>query len=310
MPGHFIVLADLDGAAGVRNPHECYPNFSEYTQYGVPNMAADANAAARGLVAGGAEKVTVVDGHLLGQNLISSHVEGPAVLGPGTLLDELEAGPVAGVFLTGVHGKTGTPNSFSSHTIAPFLAARLNGDVISDAQIVGLLAGAHGVPLVGASGDWVACEDLTWAMPQLRVAPTKTGFDRTTVRHHNPQASRLAIEEVAQQAARGPAPAPMALQGPFRLELALPDEAAATRAAQAVEGQGRQDRRVLTFTGREFKEASQFLARAVGSAYPGWVDGLGRRAVPPQPQGPTAGGHLEGALIERFYGAGAPYWSD
>ncbi|MGH6693567.1 MAG: M55 family metallopeptidase, partial [Gammaproteobacteria bacterium] len=185
MPGHFVVLADLDGASGVRNPHECYPNFREYTDFGVSNMVGDANAAARGLIAGGAEAVTIVDGHLLGQNLISAQVDAPAQLGKGTLQDELERGPVAGVFLTGLHGKTGAPNSFSSHTIAPFLAVRLNGDVISDAQVVAMLAASYGTPLVGVSGDWVACEELRWAFPDMAVAPTKTGFDRSTVRHHN-----------------------------------------------------------------------------------------------------------------------------
>jgi D-amino peptidase len=310
MPGHYIVLADLDGAAGVRNPHECYPNFHEYTQYGVPNMAADANAAARGLLKGGADAVTVVDGHLLGQNLISAQIEAPAALGKGTLLDELEAGPIAGVFLTGVHGKTGTPNSFSSHTIAPFLAVRANGDVVSDAHVVALLAGAYGVPLVGASGDWVACDDLHWTAPEVAVAATKTGFDRSTVRHHNPMTAREGIEQVAERAARAPAPKPLALGSHFRLEISMADEPAAKRAEAALANGVRRKGRVLAWAGGDPKEAVAFLATAVGSAYPGWVDGLGRRAVPESPGGATAGGQLDPALIERFYGTGAPYWAD
>lgn len=310
MPGHFIVLADLDGSSGVRNPHECYPNFAEYAQYGVPNMAADANAAARGLLEGGADRVTIVDGHLLGQNLISAHVEATAQLGEGTLLDELERGGVAGLFLTGMHGKTGAPNSFSSHTIAPFLAVRLNGDVISDAEVVALLAGAFGVPVVGASGDWVACEDLHWSMPDLPVAPTKTGFDRSTVRHHIPQTVRLTIGEVARRAAGADLIKPVVPEGPFRIELSMGDEEVAKRAAAAVDGTARRRRRVLLHAGSDVRAASDFLARAVGSAFPGWVDGLGRRAVPEAPAGPTAGGHLDAAIIDRFYGQGAPYWKD
>lgn len=310
MPGHFVVLADLDGASGVRNPHECYPNYSEYSQFGVPNMVDDANAAVRGLAAGGADEVTVVDGHLLGQNLISAQLEAPAKLAGGTLMDELERGGVAGVFLTGMHGKTGAANSFSSHTIAPFLAVRYNGDVISDAQVVSLLAGAWGVPLIGASGDWVACEDLHWGMPDLPVAPTKTGFDRSTVRHHNPQTARLHIEEVAKRAAGSDLVKPTVPDGPFRIELSMGDEEAAKRAAEAVDGAARLHRRVLLHAGLDMRAASDFLARAVGSAFPGWVDGLGRRAVPEAPSGPTAGGQLDPTIIDRFYGYGAPYWAD
>src|SRR6266496_5626797 len=71
VPGKFVVLADLDGAAGVRNPHECFPNFSEYHEFGIANMEADALSAAAGLVEGGADEVAVVDGHFLGGNLVS-----------------------------------------------------------------------------------------------------------------------------------------------------------------------------------------------------------------------------------------------
>jgi D-amino peptidase len=310
MPGHYVVLADLDGASGVRNPRECYPNFTEYSDYGLPNMVADANAAVRGLVAGDADRVTVVDGHLVGQNLISAHIESPAVLGKGTLLDELEAGGVEGVFLTGMHGKTGTPNSFSSHTIAPFLALRLNGDVVSDSQLVGFLVGAFDVPLIGVSGDWVACEEMHWAIPDLPVAPTKTGFDRSTVRHHNPLTARATIEETAARAAGSELVGPAKVPSRFRLELSLSDEESAKRAGAAVDGMARRQRRVLTFAGTDFVAATAFLARAVGALFPGWVDGLGRRAIPESPADATAGGLLQRALIDRFYGPGAPYWSD
>lgn len=310
MARKLAVLSDLEGASGVRNPHECYPNFSEYQAYGVPNQQDDANAAAEGLAAGGADEVVVVDGHLLGHNLLSGGIARAGRLSQGTLLDELQSGELSGVFLTGVHGKTGTPNSFSSATIAPFVAARLDGDVIGDELLVGYLCGAFGVPLLGVSGDWVACEEIQWTLPELPTAPTKTGFDRSSVRHHNPAESRASIRAVAERSLRAPPQRVLKPRRQFRFELSFADAADAEAAAEAVDGLARRQGRVLMYAGSDVLEAFEFAAKAVGRLYPGWVDGLGRRAVPAEPAGRTAGGLLDPTVIDRFYGPSAPYWSD
>jgi D-amino peptidase len=310
MGGRFIVLSDLEGAAGVRNPHECYPNFPEFRDFGVPNQQADANAAAEGLLDGGAGEVAIVDGHLTGGNLITAGVSPRARLSKGTLLDELEAGGVAGVFLTGIHAKTGTPNSFSSATIAPWVAARMAGDIVGDSLLVAYLAGAFGVPIVGASGDWVACEELQWALPTVPTAATKTGFDRSSVRHHDAQAARAGIRETARKAASAAPPPAKVARTPFRLELSFAEAGDADAAFAAVNGRALRTGRVLAVVSSDFKAASQVAAHAIGALYPGWVDGLGRRAVPQEPAGRTAGGLLPPSVIERFYGPSAPYWSD
>jgi D-amino peptidase len=308
--GKFVVLSDLEGAAGVRNPHECYPNFPEYQQFGVPNQQDDANAAAEGLLEGGAAEVRVVDGHLTGANLMTARAAPGTSLSKGTLLDELKAGGVAGVFLTGIHGKTGTPNSFSSATIAPWVAARLDGDIIGDTLVIAYLCGSFGVPLVGVSGDWVACEELQWALPAVPTAATKTGFDRSSVRHHDAAAARLAIRAAGKRAASAAPGAPLKARRNFRFELSFADPADADAAAGAVDGAAQRKGRVLSYVGGDFLQAMELSARAVGALYPGWVDGLGRRAVPAEPSGRTAGGLLSDSVIERFYGPTAPYWSD
>lgn len=310
MGGKYVVLADLEGAAGVRNPHECYPNFAEYQQFGVPNMQDDANAAALGLLDGGASEVRVVDGHLTGANLMTARAAEGTSLSKGTLVDELVAGGVSGVFLTGIHGKTGTPNSFSSSTIAPWVAARLDGDIIGDTLVIAYLCGSYGVPLVGVSGDWVACEELQWALPTVPHAATKTGFDRSSVRHHDAAAARAGIKEAGKRAASSPPGPPLKARRNFRFELSFADPADADAAAGAMDGVGQRKGRVLSYVGGDFQQAVELAARAVGALYPGWVDGLGRRAVPAEPGGRTAGGLLSEAVIERFYGPTAPYWSD
>ncbi len=310
MTGKFVVLSDLEGAAGVRNPRECYPNYSEYQQFGVPNQQDDANAAAEGLLEGGAGDVRVVDGHLTGANLMTARAAEGTALSKGTLLDELAAGDVKGVFLTGIHGKTGTPNSFSSATIAPWVAARLDGDIIGDTLVIAYLCGSFGVPLVGVSGDWVACEELQWALPSVPTAATKTGFDRSSVRHHDASAARAGIRDAGKRAAAGAPRAPLKARRNFRFELSFADPADADAAEGAVDGLAERKGRVLAYVGGDFQQAMDLTARAVGALYPGWVDGLGRRAVPEDPAGRTAGGLLAEAVIERFYGPTAPYWSD
>lgn len=303
-----LVVADLEGAAGVRNPRECFPNFEEYQAFGLPNMTADALAAAEGLKAGGADEVVLVDGHFLGNNLLSSGLPDGVRLSKGSLLDELKRGDLGGAFLTGIHGKTGTPNSFSSSTFAPFVAARLDGDIIGDTLFLAYLCGSQGVPLLGLSGDWVACEEVQWTLPRVPTAPTKTGFDRASVRHHAPLEARKTLREVAERAAKTP-PVPLKARLPFRLELSFFEMSDAEAAEAACRGLAQRSGRVLVHTGSLFEEAAEFAARAVGALYPGWVDGIGRRAVPEQPSGRTAGGLIEAALFERFYGPSAPYWS-
>jgi D-amino peptidase len=310
MPGKFVVLADLEGAAGVRSRRECYPNYPEFQEFGVPNMQGDANAAAGGLAEGGASEVVVVDGHLTGANLLSGQTEAPARLSKRTLAGELDEGGVAGVFLTGIHGKTGTPNSFSSTTIAPWVAARLDGDIIGDSLIVAHLCGAYDVPVVGLSGDWVACEELQWSLPGVPHAATKTGFDRSSVRHHDVAAARAAIREAGRRAASAPAPAPLRTKRQFKFELSFAADGEVEAAAAAVGSLATRRGRVLVHVGGDFRAAVDLAARAVGALYPGWVDGLGRRAVPDEPAGRTAGGLLPEAIIDRFYGPTAPYWSD
>ncbi len=293
----------------MRSPRECFPNFEEYQAFGLPNMAGDALTAAEGLRAGGADEVVLVDGHFLGHNLLSSGLPDGVRLSKGSLLDELRAGGVGGVFLTGVHGKTGTPNSFSSVTFAPFVAARLDGDTVGDTLFLAYLSGSFGVPLLGLSGDWVACEEVQWTLPRVPTAPTKTGFDRASVRHHSPEEARKGLRQVAEKAARAP-PLPLKPGKPFRLELSFLEAQDVEAAGEACAGLARRTGRVLVHTGSDFEAAVEFAARAVGALYPGWVDGLGRRAVPEAPSGRTAGGLIDSALFDRFYGPSAPYWSD
>ncbi|HKZ59219.1 MAG TPA: hypothetical protein VJ547_05140, partial [Candidatus Thermoplasmatota archaeon] len=112
------------------------------------------------------------------------------------------------------------------------------------------------------------------------------------------------------KAARAAPPRPLKPRRPFRLELSFAEARDAEAAEAACAGHASRKGRVLLHAGSDFVAASEFAARAVGSLYPGWVDGLGRRAVPEGPAGRTAGGLIEVALFERFFGPSAPYWSD
>ena len=54
--GRVIILADMEGAAGIGNVKECFPWYPEYHKHGVVQLAGDVNAAVRGLRAGGIEE--------------------------------------------------------------------------------------------------------------------------------------------------------------------------------------------------------------------------------------------------------------
>jgi hypothetical protein len=57
---HVLVVADMEGAAGITDHRECWPVFPHYWRTGRQHLTADVAAVAAGLFAGGATAVTVI----------------------------------------------------------------------------------------------------------------------------------------------------------------------------------------------------------------------------------------------------------
>lgn len=146
------IVFDMEAASQIEGFEELYPSYEAYWRRGRQKLTSDVAAAARGLLAGGASRVLVLNHHGAGENewpnLIAEDLptgaEVAADLGTLELRDHVDA-----MLQVGCHARGGSP-SFSSHTILPGLRLRLDGELLSESHWWALNAA---VPVLGIVGS-------------------------------------------------------------------------------------------------------------------------------------------------------------
>ncbi len=176
---HIYLMTDLEGVAGVVDfKNYCTPG-DRYYDLAKRLLTQEVNAAADGFFEGGADAVTVLDGH-----------------GPGAidieLLDErcryergihrpiypwgLDEGYDAMVII-GQHAKSGTPYSHLTHT-GSFACydISVNGYSIGEFGELALCAMELGIPTIMVSGEEAFCREAADLTPGVVTAPVKRGI--------------------------------------------------------------------------------------------------------------------------------------
>ncbi len=143
------VSVDMEGASQLRGVREIWGCLPEYWETGKPRLEADVQAACRGLLAGGASELVVLDNH--GGNTVNVSSE---VLPTRARLEtwrdfDLRNHEVEAMFQVGYHARGGV-DGFLSHTYVPGLRLRVDGELISESHG---RAWASGVPLLGITGN-------------------------------------------------------------------------------------------------------------------------------------------------------------
>jgi D-aminopeptidase len=143
------VSVDMEGASQLRNVAEIWGCLPEYWETGKPRLEADVLAACRGLLAGGASELVVLDNH--GGNTVNVSA---GSLPPGARLEtwrdfDLPSHEVDAMFQVGYHARGGV-EGFLSHTYLPGLRLRVGGELISESHG---RAWASEVPLIGITGN-------------------------------------------------------------------------------------------------------------------------------------------------------------
>lgn len=174
-----LILHDMEGLSGQSDP-ATFSFGSPLYPKGQELLVADINAVVEGLYQGGATEVMVVDGHGSGN-------PGPDVR--RDLLDEranqiLRDEPFDGYFDTpalekfdavavvGMHAKTGS-RGFASHTFTLGIGLAINGQFITETELVGLSWGRNGTPVIFGSGDDRLAADLSGPMPWIEFVTVK-----------------------------------------------------------------------------------------------------------------------------------------
>lgn len=200
-----LISVDIEGVAGVVHPEQTRPGNAEF-ELARRLMTAEANAAIRGALAGGASAVVVNDSHGYFRNLVPDALDPRADV---LLGKPRELGMMAGVdqdctavFLVGWHARAAAPGVLA-HTISGFAFARVlvNGSEIGEAGLYGALAAEFGVPVALYSGDDAFVAETEPLFPGAIGVVVKRALGNRVATSLSPANACAAIEAGARDAA-------------------------------------------------------------------------------------------------------------
>jgi D-amino peptidase len=212
------IVTDLEGASGVykfaqtREPGPLNDQAKEY-------LMGDIAAVVRGLRAGGATEILVLDGH--GSGAFVPHLMEPGakyITGlprPGHPLWGLDES-FAGLAIVGQHAMMGVPDGVLCHTQSSRSENRYwyNGVESGELAQVAAIAGYYGVPPILVTGDEAACREARQFFGEHCVTvAVKRGISREAAVLYPFEETRRALEEGAKQAMKM-----IGLAKPYRLQ--------------------------------------------------------------------------------------------
>ena len=180
-----LVLHDMEGLSGEDDPNQFRFGKPAYPR-GQELLVGDVNAVIEGLFAGGATEVQVVDGHGSGNPEPDVRTD---LLNPratqvfrdqtfDAYFDLPETAQFDAVAVVGMHAKTGS-HGFASHTFTLGIELQVNGQSITETELVALSWGRFGTPVIFASGDDRLAADLE-TMPWIEYVTVKTATSAST----------------------------------------------------------------------------------------------------------------------------------
>jgi D-amino peptidase len=204
-PLRIYIVTDLEGASGVYQ-------FAQSREAGTPlnekakeYLMGDIAAVVRGLRAGGATDIVVLDGH--GSGAFVPHLMEPGAKyitgrprpGPLTDLD----GSFAGMIQLGAHAMMGTPDGVLCHTQSSKTENRYwyNGVESGELAQCAAIAGGYGVPTIMVTGDEAACREATkFFGPNCVTVAVKRGISREAAELYPFDEARRALYDGARRA--------------------------------------------------------------------------------------------------------------
>ncbi len=214
-----LIIADIEGSS-----HCINRKSAKFIGRGWPaachGMSLDVAALVTALTRAGAQNICIRDFHRTGYNIFPTQIPPSATLTQG-----YRTGPVPGLghpgrfdalMMVGMHAPSGTIG-FLSHTLTSRIAAiRINGQLVSEAQLFSSALAAYKIPPLFFSGCPVACAHVRGTMPGVLSFP----IDKSAP-DFQPQIWREEMAQAAVRALASPLPAPYNPRGPFSVRVTL-----------------------------------------------------------------------------------------
>jgi len=243
-----LIAADMEGITGVVNWDQVNPNHAEYSRFR-RLMTADVNAAIAGALAGGADEVTVTDGHNNGSNILIEELDGRARLNSGSpsglsMVEGVQSADA--VIFVGYHARAGALHAVLCHTWTDVITnVWLNGRPCGEIGLNASVAGSFGAPVLMIAGDLAACDEAAEWVQGICPVVVKRAHSRYAAECLPPAQTQALIRQNAEDAVRkfaaGKGPAPLATAAPLtgRVEFAnavQADNAGKAPGARRVDG--------------------------------------------------------------------------
>ena len=306
-----LLYHDMEGLAGQDDPRTFSFSKPEYTQ-GQEMLAADINAVVDGLFAGGATQVHIVDGHGSGnpdpdlrKDLLDPRAQ--QVFRDeyfDAYFDLTEDDVYDAIGVVGMHAKTGS-GGFASHTFTLGIDFLLNGQSITETELVGLSWGRANVPLIFASGDDRLENDLQ-TMPWIEFAQVKKATSASTADLKPVDEAHADMRDAAKRAIENLASAKvMRVITPVRATLRAV-QPASLELLEGVPGINYDDNSA-TFVAGSLQEAYDGFVALVGVATKNYV-GLLYEILNTHPSGPEIRSAFRDSLEWRWFDVESERW--
>jgi len=204
-PLRIYIVTDLEGASGVYKFAQTREPGNPLGETAKEYLMGDIAAVVRGLGAGGATDIVVLDGH--GSQAFVPHLMEPGAKyitgtprpGPLTGLD----GSFAGLVQLGAHAMMGTPGGVLCHTQSSRSENRYwyNGVESGELAQCAAIAGYYDIPTILVTGDEATCREATrFFGPECVTVATKRGIGRESAELYPFDETRHALFEGARRA--------------------------------------------------------------------------------------------------------------
>lgn len=258
------ISVDMEGVAGVVTADQLGPGGFEYERFR-HFMTNETLAAMRAAKDSNASEIVVSDSHGNGESLlIEAFPKDVRIVRSwprhGGMMAGLDSSFDAALFI-GYHASTTNMRGVRAHTFSSAHLTRvaLNGNAVTEGEFNAAFAGALGVPVIFASGDDAAMDELKSRLGNIETAQTKKNLSFHSAETLTPEASCERISVGVKAAlARLHDFKPYLIKTPVTLEIGFKNYMPALMLSylRSVE---RVDSHTIRFVGKDMAEVSDFV---------------------------------------------------